>query len=791
MPKSCSTTALALINQPTGTEPFIVLQVNWNGEFTYYTTRAIAGANNNIIDVSNVTNQRRSDSFCNVGSVRVTFSDTDGAMKRIIDTIVAENCPAAVYLAFMHTTENDWISLINGRIVGPITWNEVERTLSLGIETYVNSHEVGYAAQFADFKDLNPNSAGVPWPMIFGKCAHVPSLLVRRHATANLQCALQFYMNPPFALVNNNQDIIMRGDPTTRCFLDNTFVNNVLYVDDAHEFPQNKVISIIVEDIVFTGQFVDNTKFEIIESNVPKFKNVAIGPRQNDADHDNAWVLWITDATITLANHHCYFRAPGKEVYNYCVKQIGTKCWFRSMFREPASLFASRLMDVSDQILEVYGISKCGLKDAVASDVNFMKDAIAFRRKTAGANNFGALMARFDAFKNNNSAWWQCPMDSQVRIWGITDPDIYIASLAPLTTVKAVWGKRRVTVNNKSRTIFSQIPTSYYIVNHATYKIVGQTAVGIIFNKPLSDYPDQQWTDDVFVTAQSAIGPNAADIIQWILTNFTDLKPDPTSFAIARSHVASHPANFALFDKRDALKLVQDIAYQAKCALLLDQGAVGIIYLPVQPAQEATFNEDSVKNLHLDFTERREIHTKFVASYSTTYKDKHHLAHASEFNIRRFERTLRSLIPTNIRIRSETQMYVYTNNITRFGLRTKEEAAWIYNDYAAVKSFANFWGFRASNCWRKLTFETFLQGIRLQVFDGVAVSFVDQTLINTTLVMGIVDSVSYDPKTYTTKIEVWLPIVAGGVFMEANFWPDSNSGSNTGYWNVNTQGGGS
>lgn len=775
MPKFASDTALGLIAQPTGTEPYFVVKINWGGGVNYYSTRAIQGLNNNIMEISPIRNERRADSMCNVGSVTIKFSDTDGAIKYVIDRISAENVPAGIWLAFNNTSQNDWIELIQGKTIGPIVWNEKDRTCELRIEVIVNSLEVGYSATFDDFDDLTPSAQGVPWPMIFGKCAHVPALLVKKHAQCHLQCTIRLTKTPIYILTPDKSDIYMDGNPTLLCFLNDEIKPelNVIYVDDASQFPKNSTISINIEDVVFTGQFTDNHTFRVSESNVPKYTGITcIGPPTGDIDAKSPNVIWITQ-DIPLANHHCYFSAQGgKEWYNYCVRQDGNKCFFRFPFRNPSKPFGPVSM-VGKSIVAAYGISKCGVRDDIAGDFYLMKDACGFRRKASGSNNFGALIERFNKLVTDSAAWWTCPMDGEVKTWNASDPDVYVASLTPLSEVKAVWGRRRVEVNGKSRTIMSQIPSSYYTVSHAQFTVNGLKATGLIFAKPLSEFANQEWQEEVLVTATGSIGPNPTSIIQWIANNFTDLSVDQNMFGIASSHTSSTPANFALFDKRDALKLMQDIAFQARCSLLLDSGGVGIIFLPVQPNLQASFNDSNLQDPELGFVERKDIRTKFIASYSTNYKDKPFISSSNQRSRRDVETLLRSLLPTETRSRSETNIYVYPNNINLFGLHVREEQAFIFNDYAPVKKFADFWGFRGSNCWRKIAFNAYLEAAILQPWDLVIVSFADSTILNNGFVYGLVDAVTVNPSNFLIRLDLWIPVVAGGLQIDPRFWPGS------------------
>lgn len=777
MPKFATQTALQLIQQKTGTEPFFVIAVNWGGGVSTYSTREMPGMISNIMEIGEIRNERRADSMCNVGSVRVKLSDTDGNMKYVIDNTVAENWPAAVYLAFNGTTPNDWIILIHGRTVGPIEWDETALTMEMSIETLVQSQEIGFSATHDDFSDLNPNAEGVPWPMIFGACSHVPSLLVVKHPSAHLQCALRFSHDRIFDLINNAQDIVMVGNPDTLCFLNESDVDSVaeevLFVDDASQFPQGRKISIIIDDVVFVGQFVSNTKFEISESNVAKYKDVPVA-NGHAADVDK--ILLLGDDTV-IANCNCYFLSPsGKEWYNYCEKQEGRTCYFRFPFIDPDTL---QPVDMTGKkISEVYAISKAGVRDNIAGDVNLLKDACTFRKRNAGDNNFGALVDRFKKACVDGSAWWSVPMDTEVRLWDSSNSDVYVASLSPLSAIKAVWGKRKVQYGNKTRTIFSQLPTSYYQVDGARYRINGMTATAIVVTPPLSDYTDQDWEEDIFVTATGSIGPNPIAIIKWAVKNYTDLAADPSMFARAMGQVEPQ-ANFALFEKKDALKFCQEVAFQARCALLLDNGGVGPIFLPAQPTQQWNFDETSVKEIKLGFTERKDIYTKFIATYATTYKDHAHLSEAHQKDIRRVENIVRSLLPTDIRGKSENKIHVFNLNINRFGTRVRSETAYIFNDEAPVKKFCDFWGFRGANCWRMVTITTWLQGVRLQPFDGVVLNFSNYNILNSNLVPAVVDSVSFNPSNFTTTLYLWLPVIAGTYTIDPMFWPSTASAAVT------------
>ena len=63
------------------------------------------------------------------------------------------------------------------------------------------------------------------------------------------------------------------------------------------------------------------------------------------------------------------------------------------------------------------------------------------------------------------------------------------------------------------------VPTDLYTVTTQTYGTV--TAVQIVVNKPLSSITDQGWSDDLYVTFQSSVGPDIVDILKYLIAATT------------------------------------------------------------------------------------------------------------------------------------------------------------------------------------------------------------------------------------------------------------------------------
>ena len=99
------------------------------------------------------------------------------------------------------------------------------------------------------------------------------------------------------------------------------------------------------------------------------------------------------------------------------------------------------------------------------------------------------------------------------------EPITYIVSIVP-GTVLAVKAYKQLTGERR----LVDVPTDLYTVTTKTYGTV--TAVQIVVNKPLSSITDQGWSDDLYVTFQSSVGPDIVDILKYLIENYTDLTWD-------------------------------------------------------------------------------------------------------------------------------------------------------------------------------------------------------------------------------------------------------------------------
>lgn len=856
MSKNLTTQALNLLRQSTGTDPFVVVGIIWNvlDGIQWYSTRdvGLAGFNNNLMEIGSVRVQKKQDSSSSCGSVSVGFSDTDGALKTVLDQQIIEKAAGGVYLGFRGMSAADLIPLFKGVVIGPAKWGEGNRTVSFDLEMQVESHELGYSATEEDFHDINPEAQGVPWPLMFGTTAHVPALHIRKHTVGHLQCSCRFYMDKPYLVNAAKDDIALPGNPKVLSFLlDEAPEEGILRVEDGDRFPQDRMIKILVDDVVFMGK-MHGTRFTVSRSNVPKYSNIKVDRRRGDADKLNYKVLWIradkNGQYPPIVNHHCYFNGmvglkgitpdaqaaaiiaaeeaanlaetaeanleeikkldppdPALEAdaqgaldaaneiaalaaqgvsgewYNKCVKQEGPKCWFRYPFVSPISK-KLKLMSGGDTVSEAYGITKNGMwQDIAGKIVNFKIDNH-FRRKMAGKDPFGALIKQLNNMKNSNNCWWTAFADDEVRLWNEDDPDIYIASLVQLTEITAVFGKKKVEGGDgKTKTLFQQIPSSYYQIQlQANFPVHSEEPgapdfypSGVLFPKALADYDGQNWEDEIYISGTSSVGPNPVEILRWMFSKFTDLRLDEGSFNRAANKVNGLPANFASFDKRNALRAAEEISLQCKCGLIMDSGLVQIQYLAEAPIQAELYTEDQIEmeSMDLTFTPTSEVTTKLIGTYTESYRDKQRLTQVHEKKTREFEHVLRSLVKNDRRSQSDTKLIVYRNNITLYGLKPRDESFYIYNDGDIVRNVLDFWGYRFSNSWKLVRVKVPFSGARLQPYDGVTLELTDASYLGSMLVKGEVVEIETDFVNRSCSLLLWLPMKAGSIFVDGGAYP--------------------
>jgi len=698
MVKALTAATLAKMAQELGTEPLVIVQINWSSGVEYYADKEIAvgaiTATGTILEASEISSSGKQDSTGEISSINLVLDDTDGTLKTKVDQIIIEGTTGVVYHHFVGNAQADLTPLLTGKIAGDIQWSEGDRTLTFDLETAIEDGEAGCAPPEGAFPDLQPDAVDKPWPLAFGTVLNVPAVRVKFRPKGSLKNGV-------------NQNF------------------NSFTVTDGADFPQAPtVIQIRIGSVLYTGTMTGEI-FSVTTKNDPHNLNVQITNRlSTDPDKSQSTILWIEDPLINLSLQYCFVTHPTAGIMiNFCERQVGQKCFFQKPWQSDEGLQqapqggAEYLLDNTNIILETSSVPRAFWgAPYIQLNVQHIPAGLTYDAFTL------TLTLRIV-----NGDVWSLNSDLDVLL-EVAFNDTYVANCIPGIELLRVSAFRVF----HSKRLLMAVPSDYYIVN-LSETLGTETAMTLEFPIPLRDRPDEEWEDDIFVSYRSSQGSNVADIIKFLVETFSTMTIDTTSFDVVRSKVVNFPANFAIFDQPNVLSLIESIAFQARCVLFIKNGVVTIIYLSEVPTAVDTLTENNtqLKTIDLSFTTTEDIITKIDATWLSDYSG----------------RDLNS------------NVFIYRNNVALFGLRAKEINFFIYNIESLVQLSAAFWGFRFSNSWRVIESGTFLKNLEFETLDAVDYTL---PILSPNTIIGVLEEVGHDTGTDLLRLKSTLASKAGG-----------------------------
>jgi len=692
--KDLTTAAEAKATTALGTEPIIIIKIEWDSGTKYYSEKTFTlgalSVEGKIISFNPIQALQKTDSVGEATGAAVVLDDTDGALKTLINTEIIEGKAVTVYQHFEGNAQADLTLLLKGKIAGGIGWSEGERTLDISIDTAVEDKEVGFAPDETDIPTIYPPAVEKVWPLCFGTVIHVPAIRVLHNPDAELVAGIN----------QNNTSFVVKGGDL---------------------FPQTPtVITLDVGNVRYTGT-MDGEEFTVVTSNTAHDSTILFLDRPSDDPHaDDAKVAWISgDHDIT--GLYCYANTSYGFAVNKCIRQEGNKCFFLESWgvhyvASDPRIVTHVVMGLGDSIVETAGIPRGSWAvSCFFENINFPITVL----------ETGELISRYLGVPIVIEDKWQLHSGMSVDL--VTDyENTYVCNLLPSTEILAVYGRRKI----GDGTYLVPIPSTYYTKNLSD-SLGGETPTTLEFTTPLEDRAGENWEDDVYVSLRSSVGTNVADIIRWLVETYTNLTCDTTFDSVA-GKIGIYPANFAVFDQPNVLKLIEEIAWQARCAVFIRNGVISINYLSELKVADETVDESLLefKTLELGFTDTDDIVTKLVANWKKDYS-------GDEKSDRRV---------------------VYKNNIDVFDLHEEERDFFIYNNGDLAKLSAYWWGYRYSNSWRKVGFKAFLDTLALDIFDIVAH---DIGVVSTNTLRGTVEDISQDSDEHALAYQTQLASKAG------------------------------
>lgn len=278
----------------------------------------------------------------------------------------------------------------------------------------------------------------------------------------------------------------------------------------------------------------------------------------------------------------------------------------------------------------------------------------------------------------------------------------------------------------------------------------GQTGVILKINNALSKQVNPlvgvSWSDQVYVHFESTVGPNTARIIDYLIEHYSD--KTLASYGSVETALDHYPSDFAIYSRPNLIDALQDIAWQARCSIILKDDTFHLTYLPaVQPSRDTITTSDILEDtLSIEYTDTEDVVTKMRCLWEATGTQQN---------------------PNALILR---------NNINKYGTKSASYDFFIYNYIDAVLKSGTFWLTRYSNTWKRVRFSTPISKLALETMDYVTLNLDD---LSTDPVLALIEEVKYDSENHSLAFTCYAPVKAGTMVEYAYAYPQNLSASVT------------
>jgi len=765
MSRTIDPTVQALLDTPEdGTEIVVVLEVFWTKrtdtaiqpfpppadatERIWYADRPIPNypeIKSNILELGNVDAAVQVSQGGQSKSLAVTLDDTnpDGELKQLFDTNDVHKTPVRVWFYVMGTDfATKKFPIFLGQINTPVVWDEGKRTFSFSIVNRIEDAEVGFSAEEGEFPELPEELIGKTWPLCFGTVTNIPALKAVPTLSGILANGVgirDFTLGSRLTLA---EAITCPRTPIGfKCSgsqgLASTMQCNIAFEDD-----QNCLQSRCIEIELLRLQIAEQAGFEYGQITIFSGEKMPQG--------------WNTGTPVT--------GGPGTGVPVRATGQGSTGRLNRLTLNIQGGLFTGYFDGTPETPSQVFVIESrqhprfdpstgTVLVDPVGTVIESKCPADQFAGQDSDSDftdtfsgpvwtGLRSSRISWEAFRNAKAAdFFWAPGGATVTIEDVREI-IYVANILP-STVHSVKAKRFLNGNE----FLLSVPTEFYEVRQTDY--VGYQMMEVVFQRPLSVESKETgggWSDEIYVTMTSSVGPNTVDIIEWFINTYTTFAIDAASFNDVRTKLDNYPMHFPLLRRPNLLSILQDLSRKARCALWQVNDTFFIKYLAEEPTPVATITyDDIIKDnpdesgrtlFKMDLTKTEDLITKQTAKWRKDY---------SPFILK--DNTL-----------------ILRHNVIRYGTHSNEEDYFPYVHLDIVRKSATFHLIRSANTWKKIKISTSLAYTLLEPFDAVTLRLNDLARDddgNTVDVIGVIEKAILDSKGKRINLEIWTPVRSG------------------------------
>lgn len=707
-----------------GVEPYIVVKVQWvpGGQiFTYKDQLISISQIDAVIQISNNSDSQ---------SVSLVISDTDSFLRNLMDTVDINRRPVWIYLGFVG--DATLTLLFKGDVSSPISWSEGARQLSFTVLSRVEDTEVGFSAEQNQFSFIPDTLVGVAWPLGFGYVCKYKALKVTEQVTGttldpfgipdpSLVLKLSNMRRPH---VGENCPKLLNGlswmsaeeissfcssklqyeiDYAKQC----RYATASIRVENGHKFPQNIITTITINDGDFEGYFSGDVFYfrngDDITFNYDRYVLETAHKTEEEilANSVNGTIICITAVGCATSEPERPCKTIGVLItYHRPEHPLGGP-----RVKPGQTKFAQAESCRDTGIVSLYNVDYSRPEKTYSDYETFGESYLAPCISVRGTCKW----------KVEEIGYFEAGSGSQVTL-AVDEPIDYVINLIGAINITVC---AKIKISDGVEKLVG-IPVDWYTI---FYQNIGPyTSTFVRLKKPLARYDERFVGEDIFVSYDSEIGPNAVDIIEWLIETYSELTVDAVSFAAVKAKVACYPVGFVLTDKRNLVEVIRDIAYQSRCYIYLKNGVFDLKYASETPS--SVYSVNSLTNVHTN---------------------------TLELNLTPSTEELTTKVNVTWQDCENSQKVVIRNNVAKYGLKTRDDDYYIHNDVKCVIKTATFWLIRDSNTWKEQKFTLSLTDKYLEAFDAITV---DGQLM-------LVKEATYDPSSFTQNIVTWSSVLAG------------------------------
>jgi hypothetical protein len=672
--RQISPASLAMLSQSQGIEPVTLVRVLWtNTGSILYGDRKYeqVGVTGRLLEVGNLEDVINLTKNATTTSLSIKIDDTDGQLKSIMDQVDIHKRTVYVYQWFAGLPLSEAFVIFEGEINTPIVWKEGERSLSFDVLSKIEYEEVGFSAEEGDFEYIPPNIIGEAWPLPFGTCIKVKSLQINSLVSSNKSTSTDVSLS-------SNTDETMQSclDKAKLCF----YAALGCY-EQAFQAADDGGVSVFNPIQAFDDE---------VKNNATALRDQWNDAGDNYTDQGNQYIAKAAeigrnsssggDNSVEVSNGWSYPQGSDQQV------TINGQT-FTGQF--------------SGNTFTVHGNN-----NSFATDAGLLAGPM-----TLSAGDVA------DEFASNVGA-----QNLFYVIGSDSDTLYYVVSLFHVSVLG---------VYAQYNGITTSVPSEYYSITPVTLGSIQATI--LTMNTGLS-LIDSKWSDDIYCTLVSPVGPNAVDVIQYLIFKYSGYNIDPVTFIGVRAKLAAYPVNFAITSRSSLATVLSEIAFQERCAIWKKQGTFYLKLLadPGPVAETITDNDIEEGTLEVSCSDTEELVTKYTAKWRADGQQ------------------------------SKDYKVIFRQNILKYGLVEKEDSFYIYNQETLVERCSLFWLIRWANTWKKVKFSAFLSKLRLETFDCVELNFL-QPWVAAEPVVGIVETCNFNSADNRLELTVWVPVKFGQV----------------------------